>query len=122
MTVEVTHVVAAADTAIALGSGDLPVLATPRLIAWCEAASCAALTNTAGQTSVGTRINIEHVAATPVGASVTATAIITTNDGHRVCFDVAAHDVTGRLLAHGTIERAVVDRARFMARVDRMGD
>src|SRR5215217_4788667 len=63
-------VVSEADTAIAVGSGSLPVLGTPVLLAWCEAATCAALDLPGGQTSVGTRVALEHLAASPVGASV----------------------------------------------------
>ena len=59
-----------ADTAAAVGSGDLAVLGTPRLLAWCEAATCAALAASlsAEQTRVGTRVSLEHLAASPVGA------------------------------------------------------
>ena len=58
-----THIVTEADTAIAVGSGSLPVLGTPRLLAWCEAATCAALDPhlAEGQTSVGTRVDLEHL-------------------------------------------------------------
>ncbi|MEO6471098.1 MAG: thioesterase, partial [Aeromicrobium sp.] len=73
---QVTHTVTSDDTAVALGSGDLPVLATPRLLAWLEEATCAALDLNAGQTSVGTRVDIEHLAASLVGAVVTATATV----------------------------------------------
>ena len=74
------------DTASALGSGDLPVLATPRLLAWAEAATCAAVADEldAGSSSVGTRVQLEHVAASPVGASVAVTATVTYADG-RLC-------------------------------------
>jgi len=70
------HEVTDTDTAAALGSGDVPVLATPRLIAWMEAATvraAAAFLGT-GQTTVGTAIRIEHRRATPVGGSVEITA------------------------------------------------
>ncbi|MGA0092648.1 MAG: thioesterase family protein, partial [Candidatus Nanopelagicales bacterium] len=63
--------VSAADTATALGSGDVPVLATPRLIAWLEAATVDACPPLGSdETSVGTRVEVEHLAASPVGASV----------------------------------------------------
>src|SRR5690349_23618767 len=71
------------DTAAALGSGSLPVLATPRLLAWSEAATCAAIEPalTEGSTSVGTRVTLEHQAASPVGAEVEVTASATYVDG-----------------------------------------
>ena len=59
----VTHTVGDADTAAALGSGDLPVLATPRVLAWLEAATCSALDLDDSRTSVGTRVEVEHIAA-----------------------------------------------------------
>ena len=118
----VTHVVTAADTAQALGSGDLAVLGTPRVLAWCEEATCAALELEPTQTSVGTRVDLEHLAASPVGTEVTATAHVVHTDGRLVRFQVAAHDAGGTLLATGEIRRVVVDRERFLARIAPVGD
>ncbi|GAA0207712.1 MULTISPECIES: thioesterase family protein [unclassified Aeromicrobium] len=115
----VTHTVGDADTAAALGSGDLPVLATPRVLAWLEAATCAALDLDDGRTSVGTRVEVEHIAASPVGATITATADLVHEDGRLLRFRVAAHDGHGTLVAHGEVRRVVVDRARFLERVPR---
>lgn len=116
----VVMVVGDADTAIAFGSGDVPVLATPRVVALCEEATCAAVTSAldAGQTTVGTRVELEHLAATAVGATVTATATVEAVDGRALRFAVTATDETGRLLARGTVERVAVDRQRFL---DRLG-
>lgn len=114
---DVEHVVTSADTAEALGSGDLPVLATPRLLAWCEEATCAALELDATRTSVGIRVALEHVAATAVGQRVTARATVVEDDGRRVTFDVEAHDDRGTLLCRGQVQRAVVDRERFLSGV-----
>lgn len=119
---EITHTVSDDDTAIALGSGDLPVLATPRLLAWCEEATCAALDLDATQSSVGTRVDLEHLAASPVGAVVTTTATIIHTDGRLVRFQVVAQDRSGQLLGTGEVRRVVVDRERFMTRVRRVGD
>ncbi len=119
---EITHTVSDDDTAIALGSGDLPVLATPRLLAWCEEATCAALDLDATQSSVGTRVDLEHLAASPVGAVVTTTATIIHTDGRLVRFQVVAQDQSGQLLGTGEVRRVVVDRERFMTRVRRVGD
>ena len=118
----VSHVVTGEDTARALGSGDLDVLGTPRVLAWCEEASCAALELAAEQTSVGTRVDLEHLAASPVGTEVTATATVIHTDGRLVQFQVAALDAAGTLLATGEIRRVIVDRERFMGRIAPVGD
>lgn len=106
------------DTAVAVGSGALPVLGTPRLLAWCEAATCAALSLPEGTTSVGTRVALDHQAASPVGALVGVQADVTYVDGRLVRFAVAARDATThRLLASGEITRVVVDAGRFLSRL-----
>ena len=118
----ITHTVTDADTALAVGSGDLPVLGTPVVLAWCEEATCAALELTADQTSVGTRVDLEHLAASPVGTEVTATATVIHTDGRLVRFQVAALDGAGTLIASGEIRRVIVDRERFMSRIKPVGD
>lgn len=111
------HTVTDADTAVALGSGDLPVLGTPRLLAWCEAATCAALGGSdPAWTSVGTRVQIEHLAASPVGARVRVTATQVHVDGRLHRFEVVARSGE-KLVGHGEITRVVVDRQRFMGRL-----
>jgi predicted thioesterase len=121
-TATVTHTVTDADTARALGSGDLDVLGTPRLLAWCEEATCAAVRLDAARTTVGTRIDLEHLAATRVGQDVTATATVIHTDGRLVRLQVAAHDSRGTLLATGEIRRVIVDRERFLARIAAVAD
>ena len=123
-TAQVTHTVGDGDTAIALGSGDLPVLGTPRLLAWCEEATCAALAldDNAATSSVGTRVDIEHLAASAIGTVVTATATVIHTDGRLLRFQVAAHDDSGQLIGTGEIRRVIVDRERFMARLRHVGD
>jgi predicted thioesterase len=109
-----------ADTAVALGSGDLPVLGTPRLLAWAEQATCAAVAAgvPAGRTSVGTRVQLEHVGASPVGAEVRVTATVVYADGRLVRFEVVAeHTADEKLVGHGEVTRVVVDRDRFLARL-----
>ncbi|PZT70297.1 thioesterase [Streptomyces sp. SW4] len=110
------HEVTEADTAVALGSGDVPVLATPRLIAWLEAATvrAAAPLLSAGRTSVGTAVRVDHLRATPVGGHVEVSAEPPDADGRRLTFRVRAVDGAGRLVAAGEIDRAVVDRQRFI--------
>ena len=106
------------DTAIAAGSGDLPVLATPRMIALMEQAACAALAPflPPEATSVGVRIDVRHTAPTAVGVSVTATARATEVSGSRVVLEVSAgqeRDGVGEPIGTGTHTRVVVDRATF---------
>jgi predicted thioesterase len=115
----VTHTVTDDDTATALGSGDLAVLATPRLLAWAEEATCTAVVLDDASTSVGTRVELEHLAPSPVGAEVTVTATVVHRDGRMIRFQVVAHDVEGNVLATGEVRRVVVDRDRFLSRLDR---
>jgi fluoroacetyl-CoA thioesterase len=108
------------DTALAVGSGSLPVLGTPRLLAWLEAATCACLEPVVadGSTSVGTRVQVEHLAASPVGASVEVSASSAYVDGRLHRLMVGARDAaSGKVLAAGEITRVVVDADRFMSRV-----
>jgi fluoroacetyl-CoA thioesterase len=109
------------DTAAALGSGDLPVLGTPRLLAWAEAATCAALAPSLeqGQTSVGTRVTLEHRAASGLGTTVSVTATVTHRDGRLVRFEVVAVDGDEQVVGHGEVTRVVVDAERFMSRIRR---
>ena len=123
MEATLTFTVTDADTAAALGSGSLPVLGTPRLLAWCEAATCAALEPTLpeGATSVGTRVELEHQAASPVGAEVRVTASASYVDGrlHRFAVQARHQDPTGagKVLATAAITRVVVDVERFLGRL-----
>ena len=115
-----TFTVTDADTAIAVGSGSLPVLGTPRLLAWCEAATCAAseVDLPEGGTSVGTRISLEHLAASPVGAVLEVTATTAYVDGRLHRFTVSARQVDrGRVVGAGEVTRVIVDAERFMSRV-----
>jgi predicted thioesterase len=113
----VSHVVGDEDTAAAVGSGDVPVLATPRLLALAEAATVEAVKGRLGdgRTSVGTRVELEHRAASPVGSRVTVEAELEEVDGTRLVFAVGAVDERGPV-AGGRVERVVVERERFLAR------
>ena len=114
------HRVTDADTATALGSGDVPVLATPRLVAWMEAETVRAAQPLlgAGQTSVGTAVRVQHLRATAVGGGVEVTATPPTGvTGRRLTFSVLAVDGSGEIVAQGEIERAIVDRDRFLGAV-----
>ena len=119
------HDVTDTDTATAVGSGDVPVLATPRLIAWMEAATVrsAGPFIGAGQTTVGTEIRIEHRRATPVGGSVEITATPPRDVvGRRLTFAVQAIDDSGQVVAAGEIDRAIVDRDVFLAAVHKSAE
>lgn len=114
-----THEVTDDDTAIALGSGDVPVLATPRLVAWLEAATVAVASPhlAQGTTSVGTAVRVRHRRPTPVGGRVTTSAEVTSgpDDKGRLGFTVSATDGDGTVVADGEIDRVVVDREGFGA-------
>jgi predicted thioesterase len=105
------------DTAVALGSGDVDVLATPRVLAWGEAACAEAIAGhlEAGETTVGMRMQIDHVQATPVGATVTIEAELERVEGRRLTFTFDVTDSRGKIAA-GRVVRVLVDRDRFLER------
>ena len=119
VSVELSFTVAPEDTAQALGSGRLPVLATPRLLAWCEEATCASLDAVLreGRSSVGTRVDLQHVAASPVGAVVVVTSDPSYADGRLHRFRVSGRHTDGKVVATGEITRVVVDVDRFLDRL-----
>jgi predicted thioesterase len=103
------------DTAAALGSGDVEVLGTPRLVALAEEAACAAIAPrvAAPETTVGVRVELDHTKPTLVGDRVTADALLTNVEGRRLDFDVVVSDSRGRV-ASGKVVRMLVDRRRFL--------
>jgi fluoroacetyl-CoA thioesterase len=108
------------DTAAALGSGSLPVLGTPRLLAWCEAATCAAIERElgAGETSVGTRMTLEHTRGSRVGVRLEVTASPVFRDGRLHRFAVLAREADGGpVVGTAEVTRVVVDTERFLARL-----
>jgi predicted thioesterase len=113
-----TFTVTEADTASAVGSGSLPVLGTPRLLAWCEAVTCEAIAPLLGEgkTSVGTRVSLEHLAASPVGTQVEVAASSSYVDGRLVRFTVSTR-MGGKLVGNGEVTRVVVDAEKFMSRL-----
>jgi predicted thioesterase len=117
LTASVTLVVEHGDTAEAVGSGDVPVLATPRVVTLAEQASVEALSGRleAGETSVGYEVQLAHLSPTPVGAKVTAEATLENVEGRRLSFRVSVNDARG-LVAAGRITRVVVVRDRFIER------
>jgi fluoroacetyl-CoA thioesterase len=106
-------------TAIAQRSGDVPVLATPKVVAVAEEAAIRALDGVLddNQTTVGMRIQLDHLAPTPIGRTVLAEATLKRIEGRRLTFNVSVSDERG-LVAAGTITRVVVDRDRFLERAD----
>lgn len=104
-----------ANTAIAAKSGTLPVFATPFMTALMEQAASELCQNAAdeNETTVGTALSIEHLAASPLGAKITAKAIVTAIDGRKISFAVEAFDDVG-LIGRGTHERFVVFADRFV--------
>ena len=115
LTASVSLDVTDADTAIALGSGDVPVLATPRVVALAEEASVKAVEGalSKGSTTVGYRVQLDHLAPTMPGTTVTAEAMLETIEGRRLTFRVSVTDHHG-LVAAGRITRVTVERERFL--------
>ncbi len=115
----ITRTVTDADTASAMGSGDLPALATPRLLAWCEAATCEAIDSVldSERTSVGSRVTLAHERPSPVGAQLVVRAAVTHVDGRLIRFSVAAEHADGTVVGHGDVSRVIVNRDRFLSRL-----
>jgi predicted thioesterase len=112
---EVELTVAAPDTAQAMRCGDVAVLATPRIVALAEEATLAALAGhlADNETSVGTRVELAHLAPILIGSRVRASAVLEKTEGRRLVFNVAITDDAG-LVAAGKITRVVVDINQFM--------
>jgi len=122
--------VSAQDTALALGSGDVPVLATPRILAWMEAATVAAASGQldSGSTSVGIEVFLTHTRASAVGAQIDIEVTSVTEQDRGLTFEVVAREMAtgsteagdvrgGVVVASGRVVRAVVDRQRFLSRL-----
>lgn len=107
------------DTAEYYGSGNVAVYATPCMISQMEQAAMLAVQQSLekGCTSVGTKVNIEHCAATPTGMVVNTKAVLKEIDGRRLVFDVEAWD-NKEIIGRGTHERFIIAKDRFMARVN----
>jgi fluoroacetyl-CoA thioesterase len=109
------YTVTDADTAAAVGSGEVPVLATPRVLALAERATVAAVAGAleVGATTVGTRVELDHLAPSPVGADLEVAAVLERVAGRRLQFAVRVRD-GDRPVASGLITRVVVDTATFL--------
>ena len=108
------YIVTEADTAAAVGSGDVPVLATPRALALAERATVEAVAGAleAGATTVGSRVELDHLAPSPVGAELAVRAVLERVEGRRLQFAVGLVD-GDRPVARGLVTRMVVDAAAF---------
>ena len=118
-TFTVHKTVTEADTAACVGSGSLPVLATPVLIAWMEEAACGCCADLLadGMTSVGTEMNMRHTAASPVGMKVTVMAELTAAEGRMLSFHVYAEDAACAV-GECSHTRAIVQAERFMEKTN----
>jgi fluoroacetyl-CoA thioesterase len=119
---EARLVVGPEDTARALGSGDVDVLGTPRLVALFEQATIEALDGILddGQTTVGMRVQIDHLQPTPIGAEVVVEAQLDKIEGRRISFTATAED-SGGLVAAGKVIRVIVGRDKFMSKCCKAG-
>ncbi|MBP5606599.1 MAG: thioesterase family protein [Ruminiclostridium sp.] len=111
---ELTETVTEEKTAAAVGSGDLRVYATPAMAALMEKTAMLSVADTleSGKTTVGTRLDIEHSSASPVGAQITCMSELIKAEGRRLVFVVTASDNAGEI-GKGTHERFIVDAERF---------
>lgn len=115
LTATISEVVTPETTASAVGSGLVPVFSTPELARLIEQTAVAALEGAleAGQTSVGTNLNFDHLAATPIGMTVSATATLKEVSGRQLVFEISARDDV-ETVAKGTHTRFIVNSERFM--------
>lgn len=113
----VTHVVSESDTAVAMGTGEVPVLASSRLIAWCERASLEAIAPSVpeGSTTVAMRVHLDHLRPAAEGCVVTSLATLERIEGRRYIFVVSALDAEHGVLATGRIVRVIVETEPFLS-------
>ena len=106
------------NTAKAVGSGSLCVFSTPMMIALMEQAACECINDSLepGQTSVGTSVEVEHTAASPLGAEITATATVENIVGRKITFSVSASDGKHQI-GNGKHTRVIINAERFMAKI-----
>lgn len=117
----IEKVITDADSAINVGSGDVNVFGSPAMIGLMENASIQLMKPyfDEGETSVGIQMEIFHTKASPIGATVKATAILTRiEDGRKLYFDLIAEDEKG-IIGTGKLVRAIIDRERFMAKMQK---
>lgn len=122
LTAEISLTVTESDTAAKWGSGLVPVFGTPALVGLMEAAAVKALEGhlPEGQTTVGGRIDVQHLAATPVGMTVRARAELTTIEGRKLVFHIEAWDAVEKI-GEAIHERVVIKTEKFIARAQAKG-
>lgn len=106
------------NTAQTMGSGDMPVFATPAMVALMENAAMTAVAEAlpAGSTTVGSEMNCTHIKPSGMGTEITATAVLTAVEGRKLTFNVGARDAEG-MIGEGVHVRYVVDREKFLSKV-----
>ena len=107
-----------ANTAAAMGSGDMPVFATPAMVALMENAAMLAVAPglPEGAATVGAEMNVSHIKPSGLGAEIVASAVVTAVEGRKITFNVGARDAEG-MIGEGTHVRFIVDRERFLAKL-----
>ena len=107
-----------ANTAAAMGSGDMPVFATPAMVALMENAAMLAVAPELpeGAATVGAEMNVSHIKPSGLGAEIVASAVVTAVEGRKITFNVGARDAEG-MIGEGTHVRFIVDRERFLAKL-----
>ena len=107
-----------ANTAAAMGSGDMPVFATPAMVALMENAAMRAVAPglPEGAATVGAEMNVSHIKPSGLGAEIVASAVVTAVEGRKITFNVGARDAEG-MIGEGTHVRFIVDRERFLAKL-----
>ena len=107
-----------ANTAAAMGSGDMPVFATPAMVALMENAARLAVAPGVpeGAATVGAEMNVSHIKPSGLGAEIVASAVVTAVEGRKITFNVGARDAEG-MIGEGTHVRFIVDRERFLAKL-----
>ncbi|MBE7067609.1 MAG: thioesterase [Ruminococcaceae bacterium] len=113
-----TKIVDDTNTAEVYGSGDIAVFATPAMIGLMEytASQSVAPYLAEGQSTVGTVVNVKHLAATPKGMEVWCESTVTEVDRRRLVFEVKAYDQLGTLIGEGTHERFIIDKEKFLGK------
>lgn len=122
MTSNISHksvlIVSNENTAITMGSGDLPVLATPALAALMENAAMIAARQTCGEgeTTVGASIDVKHLLPSPIGARISATAVVQERDGRKLTFIISANE-NKKLVGTAIHIRYIVNKEKFMSKI-----
>ena len=118
LTAQSVTTVSAESSAAVMGSGDMPVFATPAMVALMENAAMSAVAKhlEEGMTTVGSEMNTTHIKPSAIGAVITATAVLTGVEGRKLTFTVGARDTEG-IIGEGVHVRYIVNRERFMSKL-----